>query len=198
MYPMEALHSFQVDEPEDLVLMEKLLTVSRRMNVSALSRVRLLALDFDGVMTDNRVVVDEKGYEAVVCHRGDGWGLTQLKRSGVDVIVISTEKNSTVAARCRKLGISHKQGCDDKLATLERVAADRGIKREEIAYVGNDVNDLACLNWVALPIAVGDASEEVKSAASWITRKAGGMGAVREVCDLILEQARVRRGISDI
>lgn len=148
--------------------------------------IRLLVLDFDGVMTDNRVLVDQDGREAVWVHRGDGWGIAGLREAGVPVVVISTETNPVVAARCRKLQIELIQGCNDKLAALQQLAHARGIERGSIAYVGNDVNDLGCLAWVGFPIAVADAEAEVRVVAKRITKRAGGWGAVREVADWIL------------
>jgi YrbI family 3-deoxy-D-manno-octulosonate 8-phosphate phosphatase len=148
--------------------------------------IRLLALDFDGVMTDNRALVDQDGREAVWVHRGDGWGIARLRRAGLPIVVISTETNPVVAARCRKLQIECIQGCESKLATLQAFAEERSIDRRSIAYIGNDVNDLDCLRWVGFPIAVADAEREVRAVAKIRTSKAGGWGAVREVIDWIL------------
>jgi YrbI family 3-deoxy-D-manno-octulosonate 8-phosphate phosphatase len=150
------------------------------------SAIRLLALDFDGVMTDNRVLLDQDGREAVWVHRGDGWGIARLREAGLPVVVISTETNRVVVVRSRKLQIECIQGCDDKLAALQQLARGRNIDPESIAYVGNDVNDLDCLKWVGFPIAVADAKAEVRAVAKRITSKAGGWGAVREVADWIL------------
>lgn len=151
-----------------------------------LQAIELLALDFDGVLTDNRVLVDQDGHEAVWCHRGDGWGIARLLEAGVSVVVISTETNPVVAARCRKLGIPVVQGCGDKQAALQSMADARHLGPEHVAYVGNDVNDLACLRWAAVPIAVADAVPGVRAIARLITATPGGYGAVREVADWIL------------
>jgi 3-deoxy-D-manno-octulosonate 8-phosphate phosphatase (KDO 8-P phosphatase) len=86
------------------------------------------------------------------------------------------------------LGIAHIQDTDDKLAALQELARKKGLAATEVAFVGSDVNDLECLQWVGIPIAVQDATDAVRSAATWITNLPGGFGAVREVCDLILEQ----------
>ncbi len=148
-----------------------------------MKNVVLIVFDFDGVMTDNRVLVHQSGQEGVWCHRGDGWGIARLKEAGVEVLVLSTERNPVVAARCRKLGIEAVQGCDDKLAALQRLARGRNLGLGQIAYVGNDLNDLACMQWVGWPIAVADAVPEVRGLAKWVTRLSGGRGAVREVAD---------------
>jgi 3-deoxy-D-manno-octulosonate 8-phosphate phosphatase (KDO 8-P phosphatase) len=156
-----------------------------------LAGVRLLVLDFDGVLTDNTVTVTSEGIESVTCWRGDGIGLAALRRAGVDAFVLSTETDPVVGVRCRKLGIDHAQGVADKGAALVDLLAARGLTAEQVAYVGNDVNDLGCLEQVGLPIVVADAHEDVLPAAALVTRLPGGRGAVREVCDLIV---RVRGG----
>jgi YrbI family 3-deoxy-D-manno-octulosonate 8-phosphate phosphatase len=191
LYPMHPLDSFQVDEPGDLDWIAHLMRVRTPQPVVAhLADIRLLVLDFDGVLTDNRVLVDQEGKEAVWCHRGDGWGIARLKEAGVDVMVISTEQNPVVAARCRKLDIPCIHGCNDKLSALQAVAREKTLGPERIAFVGNDVNDLECLRWVAFPFVVADAMPEVQAAACLITRRPGGAGAVREVCDSILSQKK--------
>ncbi len=154
---------------------------------SNLSQIKLLILDFDGVLTDNRVLVSQDGTESVWCNRGDGWGIARLKEKGVEILVLSTEANQVVRARCQKLNIDCIHGCDDKLAALKQIVAKRSLSLEQVAYVGNDVNDLACMSYVGIPIAVGDAVPKIKNIAQIITTNRGGYGAVREVCDLILE-----------
>jgi YrbI family 3-deoxy-D-manno-octulosonate 8-phosphate phosphatase len=187
VYRMGPLDSLQVDEPSDLVAIERLLRWRVHATVPPhLAGVDLLVLDFDGVLTDDRVLVDQDGHEAVWCHRGDGWGLARLREAGVGIIVLSTETNPVVSARCRKLRIDAVQACDDKLATLQQIARTRGIPAARIAYVGNDVNDLACLGWVGTSIAVADAAPDVRAACRFITTRPGGRGAVREVAGWIL------------
>lgn len=154
--------------------------------------VQLVVFDFDGVMTDNRVVVHQSGEESVLCHRGDGWGIARLREAGFEVLVVSTEANQVVSARCRKLKVEAIQGCDDKLTALRALACERGFTPLQIAYVGNDVNDLACMGWVGWPIAVADAMPEVRALATWVTRLPGGHGAVREVADRLVS-ARLGR-----
>jgi 3-deoxy-D-manno-octulosonate 8-phosphate phosphatase (KDO 8-P phosphatase) len=150
-----------------------------------LRAVRLVAFDFDGVFTDNAVYVSQDGTETVRCVRSDGLGLQALAALGVATIIISTETNPVVTARSRKLSVRCEQGCDDKRAVLERVAAELAVPLHDTAFVGNDLNDLECLKAVGLPIVVADAHEDVVSHASLRTSTPGGYGAVREVCDLI-------------
>lgn len=187
VYRMDPLDSLQVDEPADLLAVERLLRARRAVGSPPhLAGIDLLVLDFDGVLTDDRVLVDQDGHEAVFCHRGDGWGLARLREAGVEVVVISAETNPVVSARCRKLQIEAVQSCQDKLATLQQIARTRGIAAAQIAYVGNDVNDLPCLGWVGTPIAVADAAPDVRAACRHVTSRPGGRGAVREVADWIL------------
>lgn len=146
--------------------------------------VRLVAFDFDGVFTDNMVYVFQDGTEAVRCSRSDGLGLRKLDRVGIKTIIISTETNPIVSARSSKLGIPCVQGCEDKLAVLEKMATQLKIPLLQVAFVGNDINDLSCLTSVGLPIVVQDAHSAVITHAVYQTKARGGYGAVREVCDL--------------
>ena len=154
-------------------------------------KVRLIAFDFDGVFTDNTVYVLEDGTEAVRCFRSDGLGLQKLSALGIETVIISTEANPVVSARARKLGIRCLQDCKNKLTTLERLVAEMGISLAEVAFVGNDINDRACLERVGMPIVVQDAYAEVVPLACYQTQKCGGCGAVREICDLF-EQALMK------
>jgi 3-deoxy-D-manno-octulosonate 8-phosphate phosphatase (KDO 8-P phosphatase) len=153
-----------------------------------LFKIRLLAFDFDGVFTDNMVYVFEDGSEAVCCCRGDGIGLQKLKQLQVETVIISTESNPVVSARARKLKIRCLQNCQDKRKALDNLVREMGISLAEVAFVGNDTNDLACLTSVGFPIVVQDAHPDVIPRAVYRTRNRGGHGAVREVCDLF-EQA---------
>ena len=149
-----------------------------------IQNIRLIAFDFDGVFTDNTVYVFEDGREAVRCNRSDGLGLNKLRERGIATVVISTEPNPVVSARSRKLKIECIQNCPDKLLELEQLVGRMGLTFEQVAFVGNDINDLSVLTAVALPIVVSDAHPDVVSYAAYQTKAAGGNGAVREVCDL--------------
>lgn len=147
--------------------------------------VNLVVFDFDGVFTDNTVYVSQEGTETVRCWRGDGLGLARLKLAGVETAIISTETNPVVTARSRKLSMRCLQGCDDKLTALRTLANELRVTLDQVAFVGNDINDLACLNAVGLSIVVQDAHQDVIASADYRTATRGGRGAVREVCDLI-------------
>ncbi len=110
-------------------------------------------------MTDDRVIIDQNGIESAICHRGDGFGIERLRTAGVEVIVLSKETNPVVAARCAKLGIECHQGFDDKLPELRRWRRIAASQPEQVAYVGNDVNDLECVRWAGVGVAVADARQ---------------------------------------
>ena len=147
-------------------------------------KIRLIGFDFDGVFTDNMVYVFEDGAESVRCSRGDGIGLKKLKHLGIEAVIISTESNPVVSARAHKLQIRCVQNCADKRKALEDIVEEIGISLSEVAFVGNDINDLPCLTCVALPIVVQDAHQDVIELALYQTKNPGGYGAVREICDL--------------
>ena len=161
--------------------------LSRRLRSLA-----LLVLDFDGVMTDNRVLVTDDGREAAFCNRSDGMGLSALRHAGVPMLILSTKKVPIVVHRARKLKLECVHGSDDKWASLKELLDARGIDPDRVAYVGNDVNDLDCMEHVGFPISVADGYPEVLRVAKYITRRPGGFGAVREVCDAILKARGAR------
>jgi YrbI family 3-deoxy-D-manno-octulosonate 8-phosphate phosphatase len=144
-----------------------------------LQRVRFAVFDFDGVFTDNRVWVNERGEEQLVFSRSDGLGLRRLDEVGVEYLILSTEPNSIVGARAQKLRADCVQGVDDKLAVLRERTERVGVLLDEVAYVGNDVNDLECLRAVGLPVVPADAWPEVVTHARWVLSRNGGDGCVR-------------------
>jgi 3-deoxy-D-manno-octulosonate 8-phosphate phosphatase (KDO 8-P phosphatase) len=150
-----------------------------------LARVRLVVFDFDGVFTDNRVWVNERGEEALAFSRSDGLGLRRLDEIGVGYLIVSMEKNPIVAARAKKLGAECVQGVDDKLPIVREHAKRLGVTLDETAYVGNDVNDAECLAAVGLPVVPADAWPEVVPLAHLVLSRSGGDGCVRELCDTI-------------
>jgi len=150
------------------------------------ARVRLVVFDFDGVFTDNRVLVDEDGREAAFCTRADGLGTAALQRLGLEILILSTEPNPIVAHRAAKLNIPCVHGVADKWAALQALLQERRLDAADVAYVGNDINDEACLRNVGLPICTADAHPSVKRLAKLITRRRGGDGAVRQICDAIM------------
>jgi N-acylneuraminate cytidylyltransferase len=147
--------------------------------------VGLVVFDFDGVLTDNRVWVSSSGDEWVACNRSDGLGLERLRRLGVELFVMSTEANPVVGARCDKLGLPYQQNVSDKAGCLRELLARRGMDAAQVIYVGNDINDLACMRLVGCGVAVADAHPDVLVEADVVLTRRGGHGAVREACDRV-------------
>jgi 3-deoxy-D-manno-octulosonate 8-phosphate phosphatase (KDO 8-P phosphatase) len=151
-------------------------------------RVRLLLLDVDGVMTDGRLGFDGAGREFKFFYARDGIGIKLIQRAGLRVGILSGRKASVVELRARELGIDLLlQKIQDKARGLEAVLQRESLRLDQICYVGDDLVDLPVLLKVGLAVAVADAVPEVKAAAHFVTRKAGGRGAVREICEAILK-----------
>jgi len=159
-----------------------------------LKRIKLLVLDFDGVLTDGYVYFRQDGMETVRCSRKDSLGTNMLQKAGIGVIVISKETNPIVQARCRKMGVDYHFGVETgagKLEILNNYMAEKGVVAKEVVYIGDGINDLECLQFVGIGITVADGDEECKSVAQYVTARDGGKHAVREVCDLILKAKRM-------
>ncbi len=152
--------------------------------------IELLVFDFDGVFTDNRVYVAQDGSEMVACSRGDGMGLSLLRSCKLPVVVLSTEENPVVAARCRKLSLECRHGLADKRAALTALAREKNVNLKHVVYVGNDVNDLGCMDEAGFAVAVADAHPDALAKADLVLAQRGGDGAVREMCDLVLQRMR--------
>ncbi|MET0821583.1 MAG: acylneuraminate cytidylyltransferase [Aeromicrobium sp.] len=183
--PADAL---EIDTEHDLVMAE-LLHARReggRDPSSSPIPARAVVTDFDGVHTADRVVVDQHGVESVEVNRSDGMGVARLRRAGIPFLILSSETNPVVEARAAKLGVEAVTGCDDKLHALGGWARRHGVDLADVAFLGNDVNDLACLRAVGWPVVVADAHRDVRAASPIVLRRHGGDGAVRELADRVL------------
>jgi YrbI family 3-deoxy-D-manno-octulosonate 8-phosphate phosphatase len=149
-------------------------------------KVSLVVFDFDGVMTDNHAWVDQDGREAVMVNRGDGMGIGLLRKAGIPAVVLSTETNPVVTARCKKLQLPVVQGLHDKTSTLRAWLETHAVDPAGTIYVGNDINDLPCFPLVSFAVAVADSHPEVLAQADLVLACKGGQGAVRELCELVL------------
>ncbi len=180
----------EIDEPVDFTVAGVLLRERGRLAVAQMlpQKIGAIVFDFDGVFTDNKVIVFQDGREAVACSRGDGMGFSLLRKLNIPTLVLSMEENPVVAARCRKLKLQFTQGCSDKLPALRTWLGAQGIDPADVIYVGNDVNDLECLAAVGCGVAVGDAHPAAKTAAKVVLGEPGGNGAIRELVDIILER----------
>lgn len=184
--PRDAL---EIDTEHDLRLAEELLTRREAENSDPAScplRARAVVTDFDGVHTDDSLRLDSHGVESVVVSRSDGLGIGRLREAGIPVLVLSTETNPVVRARAEKLGVDAVTGCTDKIAALTAWARDLDIPLADVAYLGNDVNDVECLRAVGWPVVPAGAHSAARVAAPYVLRRRGGDGAVRELADRVL------------
>ena len=150
-------------------------------------KIRLLALDVDGVLTDGRLYFAEDGQELKTFDTQDGHGIKMLQQAGLTVAIITGRTTKLVERRAKNLGIAHlMQGREDKLVALRELSAELGVALGHVAYVGDDWPDLPAIRAVGLGIAVANAHSELRNHAAYTTRLEGGRGAVREVCDLLL------------
>lgn len=152
------------------------------------SKIKLFVCDIDGVFSDGRIYLGNEGEELKAFHTKDGYGIKALGASGVDVAVITGRNSNIVANRMSALNVKHIiQGEENKLPALKRLADQLNLAVNEIAFIGDDMPDYACIEYVGLGIAVKDAHPSILHCANYTTFTAGGFGAVREVCDLIMQ-----------
>jgi YrbI family 3-deoxy-D-manno-octulosonate 8-phosphate phosphatase len=150
-----------------------------------MSSIKLIVYDFDGVMTDNRLLVDQEGRESVQVNRADGLGVSEIKKLGIKQIILSTEKNQIVQVRAAKLGIPCLQGVENKAEKLTGYCIKNKISLSDVAYVGNDINDLKVMRLVGLTICPADAHPKIQNISMHILTKNGGEGVARELFDYI-------------
>jgi 3-deoxy-D-manno-octulosonate 8-phosphate phosphatase (KDO 8-P phosphatase) len=146
----------------------------------------LIVFDFDGVLTDNRVLVLDNGQEAVFCNRSDGMAIEALRRAGIPVVIMSKETSPVVAARARKLQIQALQALDDKATALEDFCKERGISLDAVVYVGNDLNDKHVMSKVGHRVCPSDAHPAIRAISHTVLRTAGGYGVARELVEDVL------------
>lgn len=175
--------AIEIDTEEQLVLASAL---AAHLDRPGPVDVDAVVTDFDGVHTDDRVLIGEDGTEYVTVSRSDGMGVSRLLRAGVPLLILSTERNGVVAARARKLGVEVLHGVDDKAQALRDWSRRVGIPLDRVAYLGNDVNDLGCLELVGWPVATPGAHPLVRAASRAVLAHPGGDGAVRELADRVL------------
>lgn len=185
LQPVDPARSLEIDEPRDLWLAQELAGAGAPAAALPIDADALVT-DFDGVHTDDAAYVTQDGTESVRVHRGDGMGVSLLRRAGVPMLILSTETNPVVAARGRKLGVDVLHGARDKATALRDWCAANGLDPARVAYVGNDVNDLPALTLVGWPVATADAHPRVQDVARVVLTRPGGHGAVREACDRVL------------
>jgi len=152
----------------------------------SMKKIKLICYDFDGVMTDNKVYIDQDGLETVQVNRADGLGVSEIKKLGLIQMIISTEKNPVVSERSRKLNIFCLQGISDKSQALKKYCQNNNISLDEVAYVGNDINDLEAMELVGITFCPADAHSSIKDISDHILTSKGGEGVVREIFDHLI------------
>jgi N-acylneuraminate cytidylyltransferase len=201
IYPLviDSRYTVDIDTPADWAKYESLVyhgglemvTPENKSRRGMPKKIELIICDFDGVITDNKVWVDQDGREMVAAYRSDSPRISELRAKGIEVMILSSEPNGVVAARAKKMGVEaiHGVGLQDKGRVMREVLAQKNILAENVIYVGNDLNDLPCFEVAGWSVAVADAFPEVIRAADYVLTKAGGQGAIRELCDLILKNS---------
>ena len=155
-----------------------------------LEKIRLLLLDVDGVMTDGRIIYDDRGHETKAFDVKDGHGLKLLQRGGIRVGIITGRQSPVVDRRAAELGITLVyQGAKDKRVPFREILQKTGLAAEQVAYAGDDLPDRPVMRQVGFAATVPDAVDEIKAHAHYVTRLPGGRGAVREICDLLLKES---------
>jgi len=185
-----------IDTPADWILAERMVRDGNLEIVDPAKQRRvfpthpkLLVMDFDGVLTDNRVWVNENGEEMVAANRGDGLGLGLLREIGsVECLVISKERNPVVEARCKKNNLPVMQAVDDKANALRQVMLEKHLTPDQVIYIGNDTNDLPCFAVVGYAVCPSDSHPEVLRRADLVLTKPGGYGVIRELCDILISR----------
>jgi 3-deoxy-D-manno-octulosonate 8-phosphate phosphatase (KDO 8-P phosphatase) len=151
-------------------------------------KIKLFVCDIDGVFSDGRIYLGDNGEELKAFHTKDGYGIKALGTSGVDVAVITGRKSTIVQTRMTALNVKHiVQGEENKLPALKAIIASLQLTPEQVAYIGDDMPDFDCLNYVGFSIAVNDAHPAILNLCNYTTYIRGGFGAVRETCDLIMQ-----------
>jgi N-acylneuraminate cytidylyltransferase len=187
MFNVPNSRSMEIDDPYDLVLANQLSTISKiAPTIEMLRIIKAVIFDFDGVITNNLVHLDENGTETVVCSRSDGMGIQMLRAAGIQLLILSKEQNQVVTSRGKKLEVEVIQGCDNKRERLEEWLTEHHLQPNEVAYMGNDINDCECMDYVGLSVAPADAHPAVDPATIWKMNAKGGYGAVRELADALL------------
>jgi len=180
---VSAASGLEIDEPAELEMARALAPM---LDQAAAIDADALVMDFDGVHTDDLVEVLQDGTESVTVSRSDGMGIGMLREAGFPMLILSKERNPVVEARGRKLGVETVYGIDEKVNVLRQWCEQKGIPLSRVIYVGNDVNDIGCLDIVGWPVVVPDAHPLAKKAARITLTRHGGRGALRELADAIL------------
>jgi len=154
----------------------------------ALDKIELIVYDFDGVMTNNKVYLNQNGIEMVQVNRADGLAVSEIKKLGIQQIIISTETNYVVQKRAEKLAIHCLNCVEDKEKELKYYCSTKNIKLDKVIYVGNDINDKRAMECVGWPICPSDAHETIRKIADHVFNAKGGEGIIRELFEIIIKE----------
>ncbi len=192
---MDESTSIEIDESGDWRIVESLLIERKRLNLlENLPDIKLLVIDVDGTLTDAGMYYSHDGELLKKFNTRDAKGLELVRKKGIVVAIMTSEDSDIVRARAEKMGLEHVLcGIEDKMAALEKLCRELDIDLPETAFIGDDLNDLACIGAVGLGACPADALDEVKNSAVYLCRRNGGSGAVRELCELLLETRRNSR-----
>ena len=179
---------FEIDDLIELEIAQSAAHLFKDPSNNLYSKCQALIMDFDGVHTDDKAYLTEANIESVRISRSDGMGIGILKNKNIKLLILTSEKNNVVVNRAKKLNIDIEHGCKDKLTFLKNWAKDNNINKKYLAYVGNDINDLNCMNWVGMPFAPQDAHPHIRNSGARILKTFGGNGVIREVADLLKEK----------
>jgi N-acylneuraminate cytidylyltransferase len=182
-------YALEIDTPDQLESAQRLAPFFQGIEI-AKGAIRAVVMDFDGVHTNDLVTVTENGEEAVAVSRSDGMGIELLKKAGIPMVILSKDKNGVVLARAKKLGIEAFNALEDKVPALIKWCKEQGIELSDVAYIGNDINDIQCLELVGWPVVPSDCNPDIRHLAKIVLSRPGGKGAVREFADLILKSSQ--------
>ncbi|MDC0319025.1 HAD hydrolase family protein [Verrucomicrobia bacterium] len=147
--------------------------------------ISLIIYDFDGIMTDNKVYIDQNGNETVQVNRADGLGVAEIKKLGLQQIIVSTEMNPVVSVRAKKLNLPYLQGVENKSFAISKFCKQKKISMNNVAYVGNDINDYEAMKIVGTTFCSADAHQKIKQISHHVLMSKGGEGVVREILDIL-------------
>jgi 3-deoxy-D-manno-octulosonate 8-phosphate phosphatase (KDO 8-P phosphatase) len=169
----------------DCFVLKKVEIMPEKINRIDIGKIKLIVYDFDGVMTDNRVLVDQNGKESVFCNRSDGLAIAEIKKMGIEQVIVSTETNKVVEMRAKKLALPVIQGVGNKKQVILEYCKQHNVNFDNLVYFGNDLNDLEAMKLAKYSIVPIDSSREIKEIASIITNSRGGQGVIREFLNMI-------------
>lgn len=184
----------EIDSAEDWKVAEALASLydpATEVQRQTVTKVKALVTDFDGVHTDDLVIVNQDGSESVRCSRSDGMGIEALRKAGLKLLILSREENPVVRARARKLRMEVQHHVLDKISSLSAWRLEHGLEWSQIAYIGNDINDIDCMQACGLSIAPSDAHAKVRRIADIVLTMPGGRGALRELSEYLLDKQLV-------